>query len=303
MKNTQALLTPTTKGFLLVIGAAFLWAVNGPLAKYLFNTGILPTDLVQARITYAFITLLLVLIITNRKQFIIELRDVGYFAVLGIFGFAIAQFTYFYAISSIDVGVAVALQYTAPTFIVFYNYFFLKERITTKTVLTIGLALIGCYLLIGAYHTDFNDLNWMGISAGLSSAVTFGFYSVYSKKGLAKYTTWTVYLYVLLFASLFWNIIHPPFILIGQNHSYATWAMIFFVAIFGTLLPFYFFLVGVKLLNPVRATVTSTLEPIFAAIVAFLFLGEQLHFWQLIGGLFIVGSVLLMSLGGGKEKK
>lgn len=297
MKETQGLLSPTTKGFFLVISAAFLWAVNGPLAKYLFNNGILPTDLVQARVVYAFITLLFVFSVFNRKLFKVAPQDLGYFAVLGVFGFALAQFTYFYAISAIDVGVAVALQYTAPTFIVCYNYFVLKELIYTKTILSIGLALIGCYLVIGAYHKDFNDLNWLGISAGLLSAVTFGFYSVYSKKGLAKYNTWTVFFYVLLFASLFWNIIHPPFILVGQNHSYTTWGMIFSVAIFGTLLPFTFFLIGVKLLDPIRATVTSTLEPIFAAIVAFLFLGEHLHFWQLFGGLFIVGSVLLMSLG------
>jgi len=303
LKDKQALITPTLKGFILLIAAAFLWAVHGPLAKYLFNNGILPSDLVQARITYSFFALLLVFTITNRQLFIIEFRDLAYFALLGIGGFALAQFTYFYAISKIDVGVAVALQYTAPTLIVLYNYFILKESISTRIVLAIGLALLGCYLVIGAYHTDIKDLNWVGILVGVASAFTFAFYTVYSKKGLAKYNTWTVFFYVLLFASLFWNLIHPPLVLIGQGHNYTTWLMVLSVAIFGTLLPFTFFLIGVKLLDPVRATVTATLEPIFATIIAFLFLGEQLHFWQLLGDFFIVGSILLMSLKKKKEEK
>jgi len=301
LSKKQLLMKPSTKGFIILISAAFLWAVHGPLAKYLFNNGILPTDLVQARITYSFFTLLLGFAIFNRSLFIVEKGDLVYFAVLGIVGLALAQFFYFYAISTIGVGVAIALQYTAPTFIVLYNYFILKELIATKTVLAIGLALIGCYLVIGAYHTAFNDLNWVGISSGIASALTFGFYTVYSKKGLAKYSTWTVFFYVLLFAALFWNLIHPPLILIGQGYSYTTWAMVFSIAILGTLTPFFLFFLGLKLLDPVRATVTATLEPIFATIIAFLFLGEALHFWQLIGGLFVVGSVLLMSLGENRD--
>ena len=301
--NKQLLIQSSTKGFLLLVGAAFLWAVHGPLAKYLFNNGLLPTDLVQARITYSFFTLLIVFILYKRSLFTVERGDLVYFAILGIGGLALAQFFYFYAISTIDVGVAIALQYTAPSFIVLSNYFILKEHIPTKTVLAIGLALLGCYLVIGAYHTDFDNLNWIGISAGLVSALTFAFYTVYSKKGLAKYTTWTVFFYVLLFAALFWNLVHPPFILIGQGHSYTIWVMVFSVAMFGTLVPFLLFFMGVRLLDPVRATVTATLEPIFATIIAFIFLGEALHFWQLLGGVFVIGSVLLMSLGKEKEDR
>ena len=47
----------TRQGFLLIITATLLWALAAPIAKYLFNAGITPADLVQARVTYTFFIL------------------------------------------------------------------------------------------------------------------------------------------------------------------------------------------------------------------------------------------------------
>lgn len=285
----------TTKGFLFIITATILWAFAGPLAKYLFGIGIAPTDLVQARVTYSCLILLVVFGLFNREGLKIDKRDIGYFALLGIVGFALVQYTYFYSISKLDVGIAISVQYTAPTMIVIYSALFLKEKIEFRTILSILLALIGCFLVIGAYDADWSNLNWKGILGALSSAVVFAFYTIYGEKGLKKYPTWTVFFYVVLFATIFWNIVHPPFVLVGQGWSWKVWTGILSVAIFGTLIPFALFFMALKHLDAIRLSVTSTLEPIFATIVAFVALGEALSFWQICGGIFIIASVILMA--------
>ncbi len=269
-----------------------------PLAKYLFNAGISPTDLVQARVSYSFMVLAVVFGVFRRSALRIDAKDIPYFALLGIFGFALVQYTYFIAISKIDVGVALSLQYTAPTMIVIYSALFLKKKITNTTVLSVSLALIGCYLVIGAYNVAFEALNWDGILWSLSSAVVFAFYTLYGEKGLKKYEPWTVFFYVVLFATIFWNIAHPPLVLVGQGWSWNIWAGILAVAMLGTLIPFALFFMALKELDPIRLTVTSTLEPIFATIMAFLTLGEALDLVQIIGGIFIVVSVILMARKG-----
>ncbi len=290
----------TKQGFLLIITATILWALAAPIAKYLFNAGITPEDLVQARVTYSFLILAFVLIGFRRDLLQISKQDIGYFILLGIGGFALVQYTYFYAISEIDVGVAIALQYTAPSMIVVYSVFFLGKKINRNTILAILLALTGCYLVVGAYHVAWEDLNGKGILVAIFSAVVFAFYTLYGEKGLKKYPAWTVFFYVVLFATLFWNIVNPPFNLVGQGLSWSVWAGIMTIAIVGTLIPFGLFFMALKKLDPIRLTVTSTLEPIFATITAFIFLGEALSTWQIIGGLFIVVSVILMTIS--KEK-
>ncbi len=290
----------TRQGFLLIITATLLWALAAPIAKYLFNAGITPADLVQARVTYTFFILAFFFIGFKRDLLQIHKKDIGYFIRLGIGGFALVQYTYFYAISQIDVGIAIALQYTAPSMIVIYSAFFLGKKINRNTIIAILLALAGCYLVVGAYQVNWIDLNWNGILGALFSAMVFAFYTLYGKKGLQKYPASTVFFYVVLFAALFWNIINPPFNLVGKGLSWSVWVGIMAIAIIGTLIPFGLFFMALKKLDPIRLSVTSTLEPIFATITAFFFLGEALSNWQIIGGLLIVASVILMTMT--KEK-
>lgn len=291
------------KGIFLILTATFLWGIGGTLAKYLFLAGIEPTDLVQARLTYSFLLLGLILACFNKTAFLIDLKDIGYFLVLGVFGLAILQFTYFYAINKIDVGIAVTIQYTAPSMILVYQLLFLKKKATFITFLAIGLALVGCYFVVGVNQSAIEGLNWEGLIAAIISAITFAFYTIYSKKGLAKYGAWTVFFYVLLIASIFWNIIHPPLALVGKGYSYNTWGLIFSIALISTLIPFGLFYVGLESLEPVVATVTSTMEPIFAIVIAFLVLGEKLDWLQIIGGLLIIVSVVVMALFDKKDNQ
>ena len=288
-------LQKSTIGYALIILATMLWGIAGPLAKHLFQIGILPTDLVQARVTYSFFILVMILGLFRRDLLKIDRKDIVYFLILGIGGFALVQWTYFFAINHLDVGIAIAIQYTAPTLIVIYSALFLGKKIDVKTILSVGLALIGCYLVIGAYEAEWEDLNWVGILGAFSSAIVFAFYTLYSERGLAKYDAWTVFFYAVLFATIFWNIVHPPLVLMGQNLSWNTWGMVMAVAIIGTLIPFALFFMALKRLDPIRLTVTSTLEPIFATMIAFFTLGEALSPLQISGGLFIIISVILMA--------
>jgi len=297
--NCNIMQKNATKGFIYIISATILWGMAAPLAKYLFNAGVDPTDLVQARVTYSFIVLALVFGVFKRTALRIAPKDIFYFVILGLFGFALVQYTYFIAISKIDVGIALCLQYTAPTMIVLYSALFLGKKVGLPTIISVGLALVGCYLVIGAYNVAFEDLNWDGILWSLSSAVVFAFYTLYGEKGLKKYEPWTVFFYVVLCSTIFWNIAHPPLVLVGQGWSWTIWTGILAVAMLGTLIPFALFFMALKELDPIRLTVTSTLEPIFATIMAFLTLGEALDFVQIIGGVFIIASVILMAKRGG----
>jgi drug/metabolite transporter (DMT)-like permease len=180
--------------------------------------------------------------------------------------------------------------------VVLYSICILKKQVSKIKLLAISFELVGCYQLIGATEVAWSDLNWEGILAGLASALAFAFYTIYGEKGLARYSSWTVFFYALLFATIFWNIAHPPFVLVGQGWSWSIWLMIIAVAVLGTLLPFSLFLLALKRLDPIRVTVTSTLEPIFATITAYFFLNELLTVKQIIGACFILFSVILMAL-------
>ena len=69
-----------------------------------------------------------------------------------------------------------------------------------------------------------------------------------------------------------------------------------FIGVCGTIFPFGLYFEGVKRIQPTHASITATLEPISAGIIAALFLGEVMAPLQIIGGLIVIGSIIILQL-------
>jgi drug/metabolite transporter (DMT)-like permease len=283
-------------GYFYVALAAVLFAVSGTSAKFLFHSGITPYQLIQLRTTLAFTCLLIWLCLRHSALLKISLKDLPYFLALGVFGIGAAQFLYLFAISKINVAAAILLHYTGPVFVALYVGFVQRQKIGGISILAILGTLAGCYLVVGAYSLQLLELNRTGIISGLLAAVAFAVYSVLSEYGMRKYTPWTVLLYGMLFAALMWNILNPPLEAMLHRYSPVQWGWILFIGIFGTVLPFGLYFEGIKRIRPTPASITATLEPISAGVIASIFLGEIMEPWQIFGGLIVIGSIILLQL-------
>ena len=201
----------TRRGYLFVILAAVLWGVSGSAAKFLFNSGVSPFQLVQLRLTIATIGLLIWLGIRNPSLLKISRRDIWYFTLFGTAGMGACQFTYLYAISKIHVAAAILLQYLAPSFIALHAVLIARDRLSFPTVLALAGATAGCYFVVGAYNLELLSMNLAGVVSGILSAVAFAWYSIHGEYGMRRYNPWTVLFYAIMFAALVWNLLHPPF--------------------------------------------------------------------------------------------
>jgi len=283
-------------GYLYVALAAILFAISGTSAKFLFNDGITAFQLIQMRTTLAFTGLLIWLCLRYPTFLKISIKNIPYFIGLGIFGIGSAQFFYLLAISKINVAAAILLHYTGPVFVALYVVFIQRQKLRFNITLAISGTLIGCFLVVGAYNLQLFALNRIGIIAGILAAVSFAVYSILSDYGMRKYTPWTVLLYGLLFAALMWNILHPPLEAFFHRYSPVQWGWILFIGICGTIFPFGLYFEGVKRIQPTHASITATLEPMSAGIIATVFLGEVMAPLQIIGGLIVIVSIIILQL-------
>ncbi len=283
-------------GYLSVAAAALLWASSGVAGKALFEQGVAPLALVQLRVTLASGLLLAAFTVLDRRLLGIRWRDVGYFAVLGGGVMAAVQTTYFFAISKIHVAAAILLQYTAPLWVAAFAAIFWRERLTGLKAASLAAALAGAYLVVGAHDLDLLALNRAGVAAGLISGACFAAYSLLGERGMHRYSPWTVLFYALAFATPTMHVLHPPFHFVSAGYTGAQWLAIGYVAVAGTLLPFGLYFVGVNHIRSTRASIAATLEPIAAAALAFLFLGEALSPPQTLGGALVLGAVVLLNL-------
>ena len=284
------------RGYLWVALAATLFAISGTAAKFLFNAGITPFELIQLRTTIALAGLLLGLGLRAPERLKIDPADLPYFILLGVFGIGAAQFFYLLAISRIHVAAAILLHYTGPVFVALYVVLIQGQRLGLQSMLAIAGTLVGCFWVVGAYNLELFALNRAGIGAGFAAAMAFAAYSLLSTRGMARYSPWTVLLYGLLFAALLWNLLHPPLAAFFRGYSVDQWGWIAYIGIGGTILPFGLYFMGIRQISPTHASVTATLEPISAAAIAALFLGERLAPLQIMGGVLVLISILALQV-------
>jgi drug/metabolite transporter (DMT)-like permease len=283
-------------GYLYVVLAAVCWASGASASKFLFAGGIDPFQLVQLRITTACAVLFLGMAWRRPGLLRIDCRDLPYFLLLGTLGMAAINIAYLYAISRLNVAAALILEYLAPVLIAGYTVLVRGERLSVWTGLAVATALAGCYLVVGAYSLDLLQLNLPGILSGLGAAAAFAWWSVHGEYGMHRYDPWTVLFYALLVASVEWNVLHPPLESFLHPYPAATWGWILFVAVVGAILPFGLYYLGINRIRATRASITSTVEPIVAGILSFVFLGEAMAPLQIAGGALVIGSIILLQL-------
>jgi DME family drug/metabolite transporter len=283
-------------GYLYVALAALLFAISGTASKYLFTTGLTAFQLIQLRTTLACAGLLVWLGLRHAPLLRIAIRDLPYFAGLGILGIGSAQFFYLFAISKINVAAAILLHYTGPVFVFLYAVLVQKHKPGALSLLAVCGTLAGCSLMVGAYNLEIVSLNRAGIIGGFLAAIAFAVYSILSEHGMQKYNPWTVLCYGMLFAALMWNVLHPPLAAVFQSYPPDQWLWIGFVGLCGTILPFGLYFEGIQRIASTHASLTATLEPISAGVIAALFLGEVMAPLQMLGGAMVIVSILMLQL-------
>jgi drug/metabolite transporter (DMT)-like permease len=287
-------------GYGSVVLAALLWAMSGNAAKILFHRGLSPFQLVQLRTTIAAALLFGWLYFRRRNLLRIGRKDFSYFLLLGVI-LAAVQFTYLYTISRIPVAAAILIQYQSPVLIALYARIVRKKRLSPSAISAIIGAVVGCYLMVGAYNIALFSLNREGILMGLASSVVFAWYAVKSEDGMRTYSAWTLLSYALLMAAIIWNVLQPPFGSFRGGYDILSWGYVLYIAVFGTILPFGLYNIGIGAIEATHASITATLEPVFAGIIAYALLGEVLEPWQSLGAGLVILSILMLQIRRGSQ--
>ena len=78
------------------------------------------------------------------------------------------------------------LLYTAPIFVTVTASVLFKERFTLSKGLSLAITLLGCFLVAGGYNPRQLVTNPVGVTAGLVAAITYGSYTILSKRSLPR---------------------------------------------------------------------------------------------------------------------
>jgi drug/metabolite transporter (DMT)-like permease len=264
-----------------------------------------PLILAQSRTTVALLILAPILLAKNRPSLRLRGSHLFQFFLLGILGLAASNYFYYLAIERTTVATAIVLQYVAPVWVLLYM---LARRLQRPTLLRISgvvLAVVGCTFAVGevAAQSSFPWLtlsglriNSVGLTAAELAAISFAFYNIYGQHLVQVYQRWTVLVFSLLGAAVFWIVVNPPWKIVAQHYSSSQWLFMILFSITSMLIPFSLYFAGLQHLDATRAIVTACLEPVWAILLTAMIVGELVSPIQVVGILVVLAATIVIQL-------
>lgn len=284
---------------MLVLGAVFFWGTSATLARLLFRDhAVPPLVVVELRLLMSLIVLAAWMAWRRPRELAIAPRDLLPLLILGSVGVAAIQGSYYYSISVLGVGLAILIQYLAPSLLVIWAIV-RGARPNARTLGIVLAALAGTALLVGSVGPEARFATTRDWIISFSSALTFAFYILYSKRLLARYPPRTVLVWTFAVAAGIWMFAAPPWRIVAAGYSSEMWTVFAVIALTSALIPFALFYAGLRLLPPTEVGILATVEPVVAVVSAWLFLDEGLRPLQWLGAVMVLGAAMLASTGSG----
>jgi drug/metabolite transporter (DMT)-like permease len=291
-------------GLVLALLSAASFGLSGTLARGLLDTGWSAGAAVTARIGVAALALVVPAAIALRGRWHLLQVNAGLVVAYGLIAVAACQLCYFYAVTHLQVGVALLIEYTAPALVVAWMWARHGQRPTWLTAVGATIALAGLALVLELVSGA--DLNLVGVlwAFGATLGVTTYFVlSAHEAAGLPPLVLACGGLVVAAVALgaaglLGW----VPFHAATEAASYD-----------GRSVPWWLPVLGLGLVTAAMAYVTGieagrrlgsrlasfvALSEVFAAVVfAWLLLGEFPSSVQVVGGALILVGVVVVKTG------
>jgi drug/metabolite transporter (DMT)-like permease len=138
----------TASGLAFALVSAVTFGLSGALARPLLESGWSAGAVVLIRVGLAAAVVAPVAAVALRGQWGALRRNAGLVVTYGVLAVAGAQFCYFSAVSHMQVGPALLIEYTAPAAVVVWLWLRHGQRPGAVTLLGAGLAALGLVLVL-----------------------------------------------------------------------------------------------------------------------------------------------------------
>ena len=280
-------------GYAMVAAAATLFAINGTVSKVILGSGIRSGQLTAVRCAGAFIGLTLIAVATRPGSLRAHAGDLPLLIALGI-GLAVVQWSFFFAIHRLDIGIALLIQYVAPILVALWARFVFHEHVRRRIWAALALSLCGLTLIVEIWHGG--RLSGPGLAAAALAAISYAIYVLVAERGVRRRDPISLSAWGFLFATIFCSFLAPWWTFPGRrvddhvsllgnlaSTHVPLWLLMLWMVVLGAIVPFGLIVSALRHISATRAGITAMLEPVVAIVVAWAWLGESLQPVQLSG--------------------
>ncbi|WP_418302892.1 DMT family transporter [Lysinibacillus fusiformis] len=271
----------------LMLVTSLLWGGNFVVAKTLVAHAS-PMTLTTVRWLIAVIVLV-PLVWWKEKKLVPPKQAIVPLLLMGVTGVALFNIFQFLALERTTSTNAGLISTMNTISIALFSFVLLKEKITKWQLSAMVLSLFGVVLVLSKgdwqllldFQLNTGDL-WM-----LAAVCVWGLYSVCSKWAMQT----TSPLMATLYAGIFGVLMLLPFSSTDFTFTNVNTSFILsmlYTGIISTVVCMVFWNIGVQKLGATTSGIFLNFNPIFTALLAYLFIGENMSWLQGIGGLIVI---------------
>jgi drug/metabolite transporter (DMT)-like permease len=282
-------------GIFLALVSAVFFALANTLAGVAYTGGSNPFTLSATRFI---LPALFLILLPKGKAIALERRPAIVAALLGVISVAYT-FALLKAIELLPVSIAILIFYLFPILTAFILAALGAGRLTAKTLTSALIVFAGLGL---ALAVKFNELNTVGMMAGLVSAVGFAIVCSVSNRLMSDQDSRTVTLYLSAAATVAMivvsclNLDNVRFPVTASGWSALILSNVLYAA---AIIGFYR---SIAMVGAGAATFFLNLEPIVVIATGYVVLDQMISSWQMVGVAIVVAALISASQPEGRGK-
>lgn len=285
--------------YIKLITTVFFWGSNFAMGKFAIQS-FDPYSAALLRFLVGASILLVVLYRTNGTFPLLtgwQWRMVFLSSLTGVFLYNVLFFSGIQYMPTIRASLLVAFS---PITVAIASWLIFKERITLIKWIGILISLVGAIAVIsrGNFNAFFTGTAWgLGEILIFGSVIAWTAYTLLGRVVLKTIQPLTLSAYSAAIGCLL--LLIPAWqhgiITSVPKASWQSWMAVIYMGITATALGYIWFYDAVKKLGAAQTTVVGNLTPVFAVLIAIIFLGESLTISTIIGGIMVMIGILLTS--------
>lgn len=241
---------------------------------------------------YVLAAVVLTAYVGSRKYQRIPPKEMLRFVTIGGFGQALLVYLALSSLRFIPAATLAFLFYTYPAWVALAQAVRGAERLDGRRALALALSFGGIGVMVGMPGAT--GIDWRGVALALAAAMVYGIYIPIMRTLQKDHPVAPPSAYSKIGAALAFLVLSAADRSFTYQLTAEAWLTIGALAVFSTVLPSVFFLMGLIRLGPVRTAIVSTVEPFLTGLLAIVVLGQPLTPPTMLGGALIIGAVVVL---------
>lgn len=286
--------------YLMPIISGAMWGSAGIFVRKLTELGMNSYTVVSVRVVLAVLILAVGLGIYDKDLLKIKLKDLWIFVAGGVVGMFGLNICYNFAISELSLSLAAVLLSLSPVFVLFMAAILFKEKITSKKVICMTIAIAGCVLASGVLESA-STMRWSvkGIIVGTIGAFFYGLYGIISKTAMERgYHAFTTTFYCLFMVMLVvipltnWKLVTD--VVVANPVKMSVFLVIH--SLCTSVLPYILYTFSIRYIDAGMASILASGEPVAAMIFGVIFFSEIPTVLSVVGIVLVIVALALLSM-------